>query len=167
LPASSRSRRGLPLDTAWVQSEQSVVVNGWGAFVVNNMVPKGHKDKLIDVLINGPIVPPPHGMERVEWDAQARAWRAVWARGDVASTSMVPMASAPSSLVCVNGYSMEDGWQIVGMDWDTGEVVHRTIFGRNNYGNGAYALIQFLENGDLLFNSVGGPFRVPLVEAGN
>lgn len=158
---------GLPLDTAWVQSEQSVVVNGWGAFVVNNMVPKGHKDKLIDVLINGPIVPPPHGMERVEWDAPARAWRAVWARGDVASTSMVPMASAPSSLVFVNGYSAEDGWQIVGMDWDTGEVVHRTIFGRSNYGNGAYALIQFLENGDLLFNSVGGPFRVPLVEAGN
>lgn len=158
---------GLPLDTPWVQSEQSVVVNGWGAFVVNNMVPKGHKDKLIDVLINGPIVPPPHGMERFAWDAPRREWRTVWARGDVASTSMVPMASAPSNLVFVNGYSAEVGWQIVGLDWETGEIVHRTIFGQSNYGNGAYALIQFLENGDLLFNSVGGPFRVALLAAEN
>ena len=158
---------GLPLDTPWVQSEQSVVVNGWGAFVVNNMVPKGHRDKLIDVLINGPVVAPPHGMERLEWDAQRREWRTVWVRGDMASTSMVPMASAPSSLVFVNGYSAEVGWQIVGLDWNTGEIVHRTIFGRSNYGNGAYALIQFLENGDLLFNSVGGPFRVALLAARN
>jgi hypothetical protein len=39
-----------------------------------------------------------------------------------------------------------------------------TIFGQTNFGNGAYALIQFLANGDMLFNSVGGPFRVALVE---
>jgi hypothetical protein len=53
---------------------------------------------------------------------------------------------------------------VTGLDWDTGEIVHRTIFGQTNFGNGAYALIQFLENGDLLFNSVAGPFRVPLLE---
>ena len=39
-----------------------------------------------------------------------------------------------------------------------------TIFGRTDFGNGACALIQFLENGNLLFNSVGRPFRVALVE---
>lgn len=155
---------GLPLDTQWVQSEQSVVVNGWGVFVVNNMVPLGHKDKLIDVLINGPVVAPPQGMERVEWDPRTREWHSVWARGDVASTSMVPMASSASSVVCVNGYSKAEGWEVTGLDWDTGEIVHRTIFGQTNYGNGAYALIQFLANGDLLFNSVGGPFRVALIE---
>ena len=48
------------------------------------------------------------------------------------------------------------------MDWTTGQTVHRTIFGQDNLGNGAYALIQFIENGDLLFNSVGGPIRVHL-----
>jgi hypothetical protein len=136
---------GLPLDTKWIQSEQSVVVNGWGTFVVNNMVPKGHKDKLIDVLIN--------------------EWRSVWARGDVASTSMVLMATSASNIVFVNGYSKADGWEVTGLDWDTGEIVHRTIFGQTNFGNGAYALIQFLEDGDLLFNSVGGPFRIPLIQS--
>ncbi len=155
---------GLPPATPWVQSEQSVVVNGQGAFVVNNMVPKGHPDKLIDVLLNGPVVAPPHGMERVEWDVKTHAWRSVWTRGDVASTSMVPIASAASGIVFVNGYSAKDGWEITGMDWETGEIVHRTIFGHNNLGNGAYALIQFLDNGDMLFNSVGGPLRIPLIE---
>ena len=42
------------------------------------------------------------------------------------------------------------------MDWDTGATVHRTIFGKSNYGNGAYAILQFLPNGDLLFNSLVG-----------
>jgi len=36
------------------------------------------------------------------------------------------------------------------------------IFGQDNLGNGAYAIIQFAPNGDLLFNSVGGPFRAHL-----
>jgi hypothetical protein len=101
---------GLPPDTQWVQSEQSVVVNGWGTFVVNNMVPNGHKDKLIDVLINGPVIAPPQGMERVEWNPQTREWRSVWAHGDIASTSMVPMATSASNIVFVNGYSRADGW---------------------------------------------------------
>jgi hypothetical protein len=48
------------------------------------------------------------------------------------------------------------------MDWNSGETVHRSIFGQDNLGNGAYAIVQFLQNGDALFNSVGGPTRVKL-----
>jgi hypothetical protein len=101
-------------------------------------------------------------MERVEWQPDQRAWRSVWTRGDVASTSMVPVASSASGIVFVNGYSKADGWEVTGMDWANGKTVHRTIMGRSNLGNGAYAILQFAENGDLLFNSVGGPLRVPL-----
>jgi hypothetical protein len=153
---------GLPANTPWVQSEQSVVAHGRGAFVVNNIVPGGHPDKFVDALVNGPIDAPPHGMERVEWQPDQRAWRSVWTRGDVASTSMVPVASSASGIVFVNGYSKADGWEVTGMDWANGKTVHRTIMGRSNLGNGAYAILQFAENGDLLFNSVGGPLRVPL-----
>jgi hypothetical protein len=32
--------------------------------------------------------------------------------------------------------------------------------GKSNRANGAYAIIQYLANGDLLFNSVAGPIRV-------
>jgi hypothetical protein len=73
---------------------------------------------------------------------------------------MVPSTSSASKIAFVNGYTKKDGWEVTGMDWNTDETVHRSIFGQDNLGNGAYAIIQFLENGDLLFNSIGGPIGV-------
>ena len=55
-----------------------------------------------------------------------------------------------------------DGCAVTGLDWNTGVVRHRVIFGDTSRGNGTYAIIQYLENGDLLFNSVSGPYRVHL-----
>ena len=129
---------GLPASTEWIQSEQSVVVSGYGAFVVNN------------------------GVERVQWDTEKNQWNSVWTRPDVSSISMIPSVSSISNMVFVNGYTTADGWEVSGLDWDTGATIHRVVFGQGNRGNGAYAIIQYLENGDLLFNSVGGPFRVKL-----
>ncbi|GAB2529227.1 hypothetical protein [Nocardia heshunensis] len=148
----------------FIQSEQSVVVNGYGAFVVQNIGGGGEPDRLVDVLANGPVAEPPHGMQRFEWDTAGHKWNSVWTRGDVVSTSMVPAVSTTSGLVFVNGYSKADGWEVTGLDWKTGETVHRTIFGQSNLGNGAYALVEAFPNGDLLFNSVGGPFRAKLAK---
>jgi hypothetical protein len=50
----------------------------------------------------------------------------------------------------------------LGLDWNTGKNRTRVEFGQTNRGNGAYAILQLLENGDLLFNSVIGPYRIPL-----
>ena len=151
---------GLPADTKWIQSEQSVVVNGYGAFVVNNIVNEAPKDRMVGVIALGPVIKPPTGVERVEWDTKANAWKSVWTRADVSSISMVPSMSRVSNIVFVNGYTDKDGWEITGMDWNTGKTVHRTIFGKDNFGNGAYATIEFFPDGDLLFNSIAGPFRV-------
>ena len=153
---------GLNPPPEFIQSEQSVVVNGYGAFVVNNIRPEGAKDRLVDVLAGGPVFHPPRGMQRFEWDPDAHNWTSVWERGDVVSTSMVPAASSQSGTVFVNGYTDADGWEVTGLDWRTGETVQRVIFGHDNLGNGAYAIIQFAPNGDLIFNSVGGPFRAHL-----
>ena len=73
---------------------------------------------------------------------------------------MVPLVSSGANAVYVNGYSNTDGWEVTGLDWTTGKTVFRTIFGQDNKGNGAYAILQFIENGDLLFNSVIGPYRI-------
>ncbi|MEU8897246.1 hypothetical protein [Nocardia sp. NPDC048505] len=149
----------------FVQSEQSVVVQGDGAFVVQNIGGGGEPDRLIDVLANGPVATPPRGVQRFQWDSAAHHWNSVWARGDVVSTSMVPATSSTTGIVFVNGYSEADGWEVTGLDWKTGETVHRTIFGQSNLGNGAYAIVEGLPDGDLLFNSVGGPFRAEIAGA--
>lgn len=155
---------GLDPLPKFIQSEQSVVVNGYGAFAVNNIRPQGEADRLVDVIAGGPILDPPQGMQRFQWEPASDSWRSVWTRGDVVSTSMVPAASSVSGMVLVNGYTKADGWEVTGLDWTTGETLQRTIFGQDNLGNGAYALIQFMSNGDLLFNSIGGPFRARLHE---
>lgn len=136
------------------------MVDGYGAFVVNNARPQGSPDRLVDVLAGGPVFAPPSGIERFQWDPANDHWTSVWSRGDVVSTSMVPTESSRSGVVFVNGYTKADGWEVTGLDWTSGKTVHRTIFGQSNLGNGAYALIEFFPNGDLLFNSVGGSFRV-------
>ncbi len=149
----------------WIQSEQSVVVSGYGAFVVNNMPETVDpaiqgQPKILQVALMGPAYDTSYGMERFEWNPSTDTWSSVWARPDVSSTSMVPIHSQSSGMALVNGYYPDTGWEVTGMDWNTGSTLHRTIFGNRNFGNGAYAILQYLENGELLFNSFMGPFRI-------
>ena len=155
---------GLPSSTEWIQSEQSVVCAGYGAFVVNNILSEGNTtgDKVVDVLAIGPLIETPKGVERLQWNTKENRWETVWSRADVSSPSMIPAVSTQSEMVFVNGYSKTDGWEVTGLDWYTGTTRHRVIFGDTSRGNGTYAIIQYLDNGDLLFNSVSGPFRVKL-----
>ena len=157
---------GLPAPLPeWLQSEQSVVVSGYGAFVVNNMPATVDPElqatnKICAVALMGPAYPGPLGVERFEWNPATDEWRSVWNRPDVSSTSMVPVHSQAASMAFVNGYYEGSGWEVTGLDWNTGDTVHRTVFGRRNLGNGAYAIIQYLEGGVLLFNSIVGPYLV-------
>ncbi len=152
---------GLPSGTEWIQSEQSVVAGGYDAFVVNNIdaATEVIQDKVIGVLAIGPLTPGPKGAECVSWNVKEHRWESKWCRSDVSSISMIPSVSIPSEVVFVNGYE-SDGWVVTGMDWKTGATRQRVSFGTNNRGNGAYAVIQYLSDGSLLFNSVAGPFRV-------
>ena len=157
---------GLPASTPWIQSEQSVVVSGYGAFVVNNIpadadamdIAGAHK--ILAVSLMGPIYTPSLGVERFQWHPDSDTWASVWRRPDVSSTSMIPIHSQSRHMALVNGYTAERGWEVTGMNWETGVTVHQTFFGRQNLGNGAYAILEYLENSDLVFNSIVGPFRV-------
>ena len=151
-----------PLPT-WIQSEQSVVVYGYGAFVVNNIPetvsPDSIPNRLVGVSLLGPAYPTSLGAERFQWNASTHTWSSVWARSDVSSTSMIPVHSESGNMALINGWGA-NGWEVLGLDWDTGATIHQTIFGQSNFGNGAYAVLQYLDNQDLLFNSIVGPFRV-------
>lgn len=155
---------GLPASTEWIQSEQSVVVGGYDAFVVNNInIPEQKvNDKIVGVLAIGPVLTGPKGVECVRWNTESNEWEAHWTRADISSVSMIPALSTTSSMVFVNGWYDATGWEVTGLDWATGTTRHQVKLGKNNRGNGAYAIIQYFPNGDLLFNSVAGPIRVAL-----
>lgn len=151
----------------WIQSEQSVVVYGYGAFVVNNIpetvdpeLEAAGMNKILQVSLMGPAYNTSYGAERFQWNPTMHKWSSVWARSDVSSTSMVPIHSDSGKMAIINGYRLPQGWEVLGLDWNTGRTVHQTIFGKANFGNGAYAILQYLKNDDLLFNSISGPIRV-------
>ena len=155
---------GLPESTEWIQSEQSVVVAGYEAFVVNNIQETSEKagDKIIGVLAIGPLLESSKGVECVRWNVKENKWEALWTRADISSVSMIPAVSTASEMVFVNGWYNNSGWEITGLDWTTGATRHQVKLGKSNRGNGAYAILQYFPNGDLLFNSVAGPFRATL-----
>ncbi|GAB1486534.1 hypothetical protein MASR2M79_15840 [Aminivibrio sp.] len=107
----------------WIQSEQSVVVSRYGAFVVNNMpttvdpeltdiAPDPvavNKKPVLQVSLMGPACLGPLGVERFEWNPVTHEWKSVWARPDVASNSMVPAHSQSASMALVDGYYEKDG----------------------------------------------------------
>jgi hypothetical protein len=148
----------------FIQSEQSVVIKDYGAFVVNNVGYEANQDLLVSVIAIGPLRTAATGVERFEWDPQAHKWHSVWANPTVVSISMAPVVSIPANMVLVNGYTQQDGWEVTGLDWDTGAVVHRTLFGQTSYGNGAYGLIELPADNNMIFNSIAGPFRIIYVQ---
>lgn len=77
-----------------------------------------------------------------------------------AFSSAVKDGTFNTEMVFVCGWNDASGWEVTGLDWKSGATRHRSILGKNNRANGAYAIIQYLANGDLLFNSVAGPIRV-------
>jgi len=156
---------GLSPLPEWIQSEQSVVVYKYGAFVVNNIPQSVSSDiqsanKILAVALMGPAYPTSYGAERFQWNSTSHEWTSVWTRKDVSSTSMVPVHSQSGNMALINGYRPQYGWEVLGLDWNSGKTVHQTVFGNQNFGNGAYAILQYLENGDLLFNSFAGPIRI-------
>jgi hypothetical protein len=64
---------------------------------------------------------------------------------------MIPGKSIASNVVFVSGYyrTNNSGCEVTGLDWNTGQTVHRTILGTSIYGNGMYAPLEFLPDGDL------------------
>ena len=101
-------------------------------------------------------------VECVSWNTKENKWETKWTRADVSSPSMIPAVSTSSEMVFVSGWNDATGWEVTGLDWRTGTTRHRTILGKDNRANGAYAIIQFFDYGDLLYNSVSGPFRVEI-----
>lgn len=157
---------GLPAPYL-IQTDQSVAVDGYGAFVVNNVSAADGStgtgtSALVDAFVRGPVLPSPVGVERFAWDPQTHSWSSAWARADVSSNSMVPAISSASGMAFASGYYSNGGWKVTGLDWATGTTVHETVIGTGVLGNGYYALIQFLPDGDLLFNSLIGPTRIQL-----
>lgn len=151
-------------DSNFLQSSHPLAIWGYGAFFANSINGYAAPQTVLDFALLGSIVPCPKGIEKFEWDYKNDRWLSIWSEPEVRTSAMQPIISTKSKLILINSFDSESaviGWQIQGLDWINGNLINQIIFSSNTqYGNGMNGFFQFLKDGDLIFNSIGGSYRI-------
>ena len=155
---------GDPKLTA-VQSEQGVVVGGYGALVVNNdspTIPDGYPAKAARLLVSYSGADPafaPHGMQKFAWDPVKRVFESAWINQQASSANAVPLVSLGSNTLYTVG-GRDGKWALEGIDWTTGESVLTWITGSSRY-NTVFAGLFIDDEGHILHGTAFGMVRYP------
>lgn len=156
-------------------SEQSVLVRGHDAVVVNNLqridpVTGQLPPQLqpFSQLASGVPGNAPTGIERFAWDPATRTCGVVWSNPDVAIPNGIPTMSVASDMIYGIG-ARNDVWTLEGLDWDTGEVVLTVEASASPTTNSFYAATTVGPGGTVWTGTLGGVTRFqpcdPAVEA--
>lgn len=146
-----------------VQTEQSVVISGYGALVVNNeprnIPPQlGAIDPRINALIvgflgNEPLLQP-YGLQKFEWDPVNDTFAEAWTNNDVSSLNGVPIVSDASETVYTVG-ARNGLYTVEALNWVDGAETFHWFVGGNRF-NSLYSGILLNENGYIHYNTLWG-----------
>lgn len=151
-------------DLSQIQSEQSVVVAGHGALVVNNVprnvpwyLPSRAKTLLVSYLGSSPIYQP-YGVQKFEWDKTTQTLRNAWVNRDVSSPSCVPVVSYPSDRVYLIG-ARENRWTLEALEWSDGRSAFHSMIGGQRY-NPLFSGTELDELGRIHYGTPWGRVRL-------
>ena len=147
-----------------IQTEQAVVVSGYGALVVNNQpasIPPGFPERagpvLVGVLGNDCRFTP-HGLQKFRWNAKANQLELAWTNKEVASPNTVPFVSVGSNLAYTIG-AREGRWTLEGLDWSNGKSRFHYVLPDDNY-NALFAGLTMDNAGNLVYGSPFGKIKI-------
>lgn len=154
------------LDVTDIQSEQSVVVAGYGAMVVNNRprnvpfyYPK--KGRALSVLIgpfgNNPKYQP-YGIQKFQWNPATLRLEQAWVNEKVSSPNGVPWISLGSNHVYFIG-ARDNKWTLEALNWQTGQSTFHYVIGGQKY-NSLYSGINIDEKGRIFYGTLWGFARL-------
>jgi len=125
-------------ELAEIQSEQSVVVAGHGALVVNNhprnkpwYLPKEANSLLLSYLGSNPRHQP-YGVQKFAWDPTTRTFGEAWVNTEISSPSSVPIVGVGSNTAYLIG-ARDNQWTLEALNWDTGESRFHHVIGGQRY----------------------------------
>ena len=146
-------------------SEQSVLVRGYGAVVVNNdygyTLPQWVPNIVNQLMVVFSGLPwiAPYGVEKFEWNPVTRKLNTAWSTKRISCPNGIPtMSIATKSLYCVGRRLF--GWNIEALDWDTGTSVFRKRTGLGPRYNSAYAALEIGPNRELVSGTFVGVLRL-------
>ncbi|MEY3703455.1 MAG: hypothetical protein RLZZ561_1075 [Pseudomonadota bacterium] len=150
-----------------VQSEQSVVVYGNHAFVLNSIPapstfkPYPIQSTLLRGLLLGTTRPLPRGIAMYRWQSDAKRWRALWSRRDIGTVATVPMISGRSRMVVLNGTLGDKLGSLyhLGFNIDTGRLDLSIAAGSDPRFNGAFTGLKTDDRGRLVYTTLHGLVR--------
>ena len=154
------------LDLRQIQSEQTVVVSGYGALVVNNH-PRNipfflPQDGFAAGFLIGPLGSnpdfQPYGVQKFEWDPKSRELYVAWVNTKVSSPNGVPWVSTGSEQVYFVG-ARDNKWTLEALNWFTGEETFHYVVGGQKY-NTEYSGVTIDEKGRAFFGTMWGRLRL-------
>lgn len=151
-------------DLAALQSEQSVVVAGYGAMVVNNTprnipwyLPTQASPLLISMLGSNPDYQP-YGVQKFHWNPGAQRLENSWVNTAVSSPSAMPIVSLGADRAYLIG-ARENQWTLEALDWQTGESDFHYVIGGQRY-NVLFAGTLLDEDGRVHYGTPWGRVRL-------
>lgn len=150
-------------------SEQSVLVQGYGAVVVNNDygVTRQSSNPLAANLLNGLVVflsntarYAPYGVQKFEWNPQTRSLDVAWVNPAISCPNGIPTMSAASGLFYCIG-QRKGVWNVEALDWASGESRFFKPFSAWFIHNSFYAATQIGPFGDIWSGTVTGVLQAP------
>jgi hypothetical protein len=147
-----------------IQSEQSVVVSGYGAMVVNNTprnvpwyLPERARGLLVGYLGSNPQHQP-YGLQKFQWNPDAQQLEYAWVNKDISSPSSVPIVGMGSNLVYFVG-ARNNQFTLEALDWDTGALDFHYLIGGQRY-NVMYSGTAIDEDGRIHYGTPWGRVRL-------
>ncbi len=154
-------------------SEQSVVVNGYGAAVVSNdyrnvgLISGSTGYPLIDQMLNGAIafssglpMIQPWGVQKFQWNPQTRKLSSAWVNNEVSCPNAIPTVSSSAGMFYCVGARLGQ-WTIEGLDWNSGQSRFRKFVGLLPRYNSFYAATEITAEGGILYGTFNGVTYLP------
>ena len=166
--APSRRIAGLapvtmgPLKLEKIQTEQTVIVAGYGVLVVNNQPRNVPSFMPKDGGVNGLFIGPlggnpdiqPYGVQKFQWDPETRRLYSAWVNAEVSSPNGVPWVSLGTRQVYFIGARNKE-WTLEALNWDTGDETFHYIIGGQKF-NSEFSGPTIDEKGRIFYGTMWG-----------
>jgi len=144
-------------------SDQSVLVRGYGAFVVNNELTMYGDQLSTNIFISGEKGIQPFGSEKFEWDPNTRQMTSVWTN-QISFPNAIPTMSEATGLIYSIGArdlgEEENTWTLEAVNWQTGASEWYLPIGELARHNSAFAAVQVVEDRMVYYGTFFGLQRI-------
>ena len=142
-------------------SEQSVLVRGYGAVVVNNRLGCDAFRSLPPALqpfsmlfSNLPGIAP-YGIEKFVWDPEKKELALAWSNREISLPNAIPTMSAETGAVYCVG-QRRGAWTLEAVDWETGASRFHYLIGYSVFYNSFYAATEIGPDGAIYYGTFCG-----------